>query len=193
MTVLGNRVWAAVIAVASVQSAVLGWMVWERVQLLRHGREITLETAPVDPRSLFRGDYVRLGYEISRVDAALLDDPGVKRGELPRNGVLYVTLKQGEDGKWKPRDISRSLQPSMSASEIVLKARFDRIWAANLVNVRYGIERYYVPEGSGREIEDLGRNAERRISVVVAVDAGGNAAIKRLMLDGKVLREEAPL
>jgi uncharacterized membrane-anchored protein len=75
----------------------------------------------------------------------------------------------------------------------VLKARYDRIWAANLVNVRYGIERYYVPEGSGREIEDLGRNAERRLSVVVSVDAGGNAAIKRLMLDGKVLREEAPL
>ena len=46
MTVLGNRVWPAVIAVAAVQSAVLGWMVWERVQLLRHGREITLETAP---------------------------------------------------------------------------------------------------------------------------------------------------
>jgi uncharacterized membrane-anchored protein len=50
-----------------------------------------------------------------------------------------------------------------------------------------------VPEGSGRAIEDLARDRQRHISVVVAVDGSGNAAIKRLMLDGKVLREEPPL
>jgi hypothetical protein len=79
---------------------------------------------------------VRLAYEISRVDATLLDDPGVKRGELPRAGVLYVTLKQGEGGKWKPVRIDRALRKPTDASEIVLKARHDRIWAGNLANVR---------------------------------------------------------
>ena len=50
-------------------------MVIDRVRLLKTGREITLPIVPVDPRDLFRGEYVRLGYDIGRVPLRLLDGP----------------------------------------------------------------------------------------------------------------------
>ena len=37
-------------------------MVFQRAAILRDGKEVRLEVVPVDPRDLFRGDYVVLGY-----------------------------------------------------------------------------------------------------------------------------------
>ena len=63
-------------------------MVIDRVRLLTSGREITLPIVPVDPRDLFRGEYVRLGYDIGSVPARLLDGPRprAQRGLLRRAG-----------------------------------------------------------------------------------------------------------
>ena len=58
---------ALLLAVAVLQSAVLGWMLWDRISLLRDGQAILLDVEPVDPRDLFRGDYVILSYPISRM------------------------------------------------------------------------------------------------------------------------------
>ena len=50
------------------------------------------------------------------------------------------------------------------------------------------IERYYVPEGEGRDIESA-RN-DGRVSVAARVSTAGQASIRALMLDGKPLYEE---
>lgn len=194
-TVLGPRVWAAVAAVAAAQTAILLFMVWDRVQLLRTGREITLETVPVDPRSLFRGDYVRLGYDIGRVDAKLADEPALQAAQMPReNAIVYVSLKRGADGKWKPSAISR-LRPAApkEADVLVIKGRTEHSWINNAIGVRYGIEKFFVPENSGRELEAMARDRTHPLTVVVAVDGQGNAAIKRIAFEGRVLKEERPL
>ena len=52
-----------------VQCALLILMVADRMQILREGREVTLQTQPVDPRDRLRGDYVVLGYDISQLPA----------------------------------------------------------------------------------------------------------------------------
>ncbi len=61
---------------------------------------IMLQTAPVDPRSIFQGDFVTLSYEISRLSARLFDgDKGQKQGWsgdglIVRAGQpVYVALK----------------------------------------------------------------------------------------------------
>jgi uncharacterized membrane-anchored protein len=51
-------------AAALVQIALLAVMVADRVRILRDGTEVTLQTRPVDPRDILRGDYVVLGYDI---------------------------------------------------------------------------------------------------------------------------------
>jgi uncharacterized membrane-anchored protein len=56
------------------------------------------------------------------------------------------------------------------------------------LNVKYGIERYFVPEGEGREIEKA-RN-QGKVTIVAAVTRAGRAAIKRLLVDGQPVYDE---
>lgn len=39
--------------------------IWQKEDLIRHGRAIYIELAPVDPRSLMQGDYMALSYRMS--------------------------------------------------------------------------------------------------------------------------------
>src|SRR5690606_26923443 len=66
MTANRRTLWLGIALVALLQAGALLWMIWDRASLLANGREIVLDVVPVDPRSLFRGDYVILGYDISR-------------------------------------------------------------------------------------------------------------------------------
>ena len=115
---LKNRIVLTLVIVALAQTAVLAGMVADRVRLLKTGREITLPIVPVDPRDFFRGEYVRLGYDISSVPARLLEGP------LPdANAAFYVTLERKPDGTWVPSKLSRTLAEESSPDRIVLKAR----------------------------------------------------------------------
>jgi uncharacterized membrane-anchored protein len=58
---------AIILGAIILQVVVLAYMAGEREHILRNGKVILLRTAPIDPRDLFRGDYVRLNYEISRI------------------------------------------------------------------------------------------------------------------------------
>jgi uncharacterized membrane-anchored protein len=165
--------------VAFAQTVVLAWMVIDRVRLIKTGREIVLPIVPVDPRDLFRGEFVRLGYDINRVPLSLL------KGTLPKQSqIVYVTLGKQEDGTWRAVGVAGSLSAG-NADQIVLKGRVTAIgWGG----IRYGIESYFVPEGEGRRLEALAR--EKKLAALVAVDGAGNAAIKGLIIDGKLQYEE---
>jgi uncharacterized membrane-anchored protein len=45
--------------------AVVDWGIWQRERLLTEGRVVLLRLAPVDPRSLMQGDYMRLNFEVA--------------------------------------------------------------------------------------------------------------------------------
>lgn len=186
---LRKKVVLALAIVALAQTAVLAGMVVDRVRLLKTGREITLPIVPVDPRDLFKGEYVQLGYDASNVPVRLLEGPAPKRNE-----AFYVVLERKEGGAWQPVKIARTLPSETSPDRIALKARTVWGWPtgtsnANAVSrVRYGIESYYVPQGKGPALETLAR--EKKLAALVAVDSGGNAAIKALVVDGVVQYEE---
>jgi uncharacterized membrane-anchored protein len=183
-----RKLLVSIAIVALAQTAVLAWMVIDRVRLLSSGREITLPIVPVDPRDLFRGEYVRLGYDIGRVPVNLLDGPAPDA-----NDVFYVVIEKQPDGAWKPAKVTRALSQESSPDRAVLKGRAafgPAQWSSPNAaqQVRYGIESYFVPEGQGKRLEDLAR--EKRMAALVAVDRGGNAAIKGLIIDGKLQYEE---
>ena len=176
----------AVVALA--QTAVLAYMVIDRVQLLRTGREITLPVEPVDPRDIFRGEYVRLGYPAARVALTTADGAPIRRNE-----TLYVALEKAGEDNWRPVKVTRTLPRQDDPNRIVLKAR--SLWNAPAVHpvwldatVRYGIESYFVRQGEGPKLEAMSR--DRKLAVLVAVDTAGNAAIKGLIIDGKLQYEE---
>ena len=110
-----RNLWIAVAVVALGQAAVLGWMIWERTSLLSNGREVVLEVIPVDPRSLFRGDYVILGYDISRFTL-----PAGAAPPKPK-ALYYLTLKKKPDGEnWQVVGGANEPPANPQADEVVI-------------------------------------------------------------------------
>jgi uncharacterized membrane-anchored protein len=175
----------ALALVAALQLGVLGWMVADRVRLLKTGREIVLPIVPVDPRDLFKGDYVRLGYPVSTLPAATLGDIKFKQ-----DAVVYVTIEPQGDGDWKVAAVGTRYPTSVGATQAVLRGRIDAFGFNPNVSqrARYGLERYYVPEGKGLALEKLAR--EKKLAAIVAVDSAGNAAIKGLSSNGQKIYDE---
>jgi uncharacterized membrane-anchored protein len=186
---LRNRAALALVVVALAQTGVLAGMVIDRTRLLKSGREITLPIVPVDPRDLFRGEYVRLGYDAGNVPMRLLEGP-----PPAHNDPFYVVLEKKEGGAWQPVKMSRAMPPQeTSPDRIVLKARSQWGWPAvagpnATMRVRYGIESYFVPQGQGPRLEGLAR--DKKLAALIAVDRGGNAAIKGIVIDGQLQYEE---
>lgn len=183
--------WVLVLAVAAAQSAVLAWMVWQRVTLLRTGREVVVDVVPVDPRSLFRGDYVRFNYDFSRIGSEIAADTPLSAGK-----PVYVLIGKVEGDKWRPLKAAPRPIETTDPAQVVLKGLVQPGWNGQReirapFTVRYGIESYFVPEGEGRQLETMVR--EKRISVVVAVGADGTAAIKGILADGKPVHIEKAL
>lgn len=190
MTAERRNVWVAIAAVALGQAAVLGWMIWDRVALLAQGREVVLEVVPVDPRSLFRGDYVNLGYDISRFKLP----PGTKPPE--RNAPFYITLRKGPGDNWQGVAGSVEAPAQAQPDDVVIKARVDYVGRPpsdnpsepTVLGLQYGIESFFVPEGTGRELEQM--VGEKKLSALIAIDSAGNAAIKGLISEGKRVYDE---
>lgn len=159
--------------------AIVGMKQWT----LSTGTPVLLETRPVDPRSLFRGDYVVLNYAIGTLDAGLAGMPL----EVRKGDAVFVTLRQ--DGEfWKAASVHAE-RPDAVPGTVVIKgeARSAAGRGARL-DLQYGIEEYFVPEGEGRAIEQP--RQEGNVSILVAVDRFGKAGIKAVLIDGVVRYEE---
>lgn len=181
------------VLVAALQIGFLAWTISGRAAVLRNGTEVSLSIAPVDPRDLLRGDYVRLAYDISRIPGSFFAGQ-VSADEGYRQRTVFVRLRKGPDGIWEA--VSASLDtPSATppaAGEVDIRGIATSRWSDTEydVTVRYGLERYYVPEGEGRALET---NPELRSFVMlVAVAADGTAQIKALY-DGDTLIYEEPI
>ncbi|WP_440948232.1 GDYXXLXY domain-containing protein [Methanosarcina sp. T3] len=159
---------------------------------LRTGTEILLKTEPVDPRDLFRGDYVTLNYEISTLD---LDRVPAEDPYFNYNDRIYLALAL-EEGYGVPKKIYRNPPDD----ELYIRGTVKQLiydWEENEdeliteeprikeLRVEYGIESYFVPEGRGMEIERQQWSGEEGVDVKVVVDKYGNAVIKSLLIDGQ--------
>ena len=158
------------------QLAVLGWMISARAQLLRTGQEIVLDVTPVDPRDLFRGDYVSLGYPAQRIPAALF-------AAAPAQGAtVYAVLAKTEAGVWQPVRVVMERPRQLAASEVAIKSKVGWSGAKTPTNVDFGIGSYFIPENEGRSIEK--QVADHKVQVRVSVGRDGTAAIKALLING---------
>jgi uncharacterized membrane-anchored protein len=179
---------------AAAQIGFLSWMIESRASILRNGREVLLKVEPVDPRDLLRGDYVRLGYGIGTIPAALignLEEVSAGRRALD----LHVRLQRQEDGYWGAVAASfhRPVETPLADDEVDIRGTVQPGGlTGNPENIRveYGIERFYLPEGEGRAIERDMR--VRPFSILLAISSSGTAQIKALM-DGQTKLFEEPL
>ena len=68
------------------------------------GTSVLLRTEPVDPRDIFRGDYVQLSYGITNLD---IDQLGALE-DFRRNDRVYVLLEREADGTYRPAVLRKS-------------------------------------------------------------------------------------
>ena len=176
-----------ILIVVALQTIALVWMIVDRQQMLNASQVVTLKIVPVDPRDIFRGDYVILNYEISRLDVKLLNG----EDKFSSGDTAYVALRK-EAALWKA--VSISIKPQASSPDVaVIKAtvRFmdePSETSPVFVNLDYGIESYFVPQGTGHAIEDEARKGE--LSADIAIDGDHRAAIKALRRNGEVFYVE---
>ena len=141
--------------------------------LLNTGTEIRLQTRPVGPWDVLRGQFVDLGYEIDDVS-----DFQRFRWLGDRGDTLYVVLAEGDDGFWTAVDASRERESETSRPDgtVVIRAE---VVANNtgIVRVEYNnIRRFYVPDGT--------EDPETDPVAVVVVHGDREARLKRLEVDG---------
>lgn len=128
------------------------------------GREVLLKTVPIDPRDLLRGDYVVLSYEISMPQS-------LKTDNLESDSTIYVVLKVDDNNIATVDYVSKE----MPHNEFFIKGKVRNKWRAR---VEYGIESYFVKEGTGRKIE---RELVKGAFAKVIIDKNGKAKIKGLV------------
>jgi len=138
---------------------------------------VLLETRPVDPRDLLRGDYVILNYKISTIPLNLFE-PRLRAAPPPGKMVHAVLERRGQFHE----AVSASLEfPKASPGQVVIRGTAAHGWQSDAVRIAYGLERYYVREGTG--------NPSGKLTVEAAIAKSGQASIKQVFLDGKPYRE----
>jgi uncharacterized membrane-anchored protein len=145
------------------QLGVIGYQTARSETLLATGASIKLELAPVDPRSLLQGDYAMLNYDISTPPSSVIQplEHGMSRGKVK------VVLTPGRQGVYIADRLYRDGE-KLADHEVILNGQWDGS------RIQYGIENYFIAEGTGREVEQNARYAYIRVS------RSGDALLERL-------------
>jgi len=155
------------------QLLVLTGMVGLSAMPLWTGEEIKVKTIPVDPRSMFRGNYARLSYDISEV--------GIEHANKKlRNGdVVYVSLYQAESGLYEFSKASLTKpQQGVFLRGRIQTHRYDSNQKA--YDVKYGIEAFFAPKKKALALENDLRDGG---IAVLMVSSSGKARLKDVIGD----------
>lgn len=115
------------------------WSVFKKEQTLKDGQLVLLHLAPVDPRSLMQGDYMRLNYEINSSSSDFIDEQTATRG--------YAILQTDNNQVGQLIRLQNTLTP-LNDNEIAIKYK--------IVNSRIflGAESFFFEEGQDTLYQD---------------------------------------
>jgi len=116
--------------------ALLGYFNYSLVQkeaLLAEGKLVLLHLAPVDPRSLMQGDYMRLSYEIAS---------DVQTDSISKRGYCIVTL----DSVGVAHRVR--LQPALTP---LSEGEYPIVYTTNGWTLNIGAESYFFQEGQSEK------------------------------------------
>ena len=156
------------------QAAALGWIVFERENVLQKGQVVYLRTAPVDPRDIFRGDYVTLRYDINNIPVALATAAFPEK-ENQKDMRVYASLAVDAQGM----ATVTALHTKPPAEGLYLRGYTSNDWrlrgSDTELAVRFGIEKMFVAQGAGKLIEtQQGARNDWQTPMEVAVAVGKN-------------------
>ena len=155
------------------QVAVVATMAVSSQWVLTGGDRVVLDTMPVDPRDMFRGDYMVLRYAIGVINRE--EVPWYAADPYPGQAIWVVLEMRGD------YDAAVAVEPEpVPRPQVAIRGE---VMSVNepIVEVTYGIEEYFVPEGAGSQIR-----SSDRVDVVAAVSEDGHAVIDYLVVNGEV-------
>ncbi|MGR3765989.1 GDYXXLXY domain-containing protein [Rossellomorea sp. NS-SX7] len=158
-----------ILLIIFLQGGWIGYSVYSNETLLQNGETILLELQPVDPRSLLQGDYVQLNYTISQLERTSIDDTGPITIVLRKNaqGIHeYTGVYSMRDGDW-------NTPYEKKPGDVLLNGKVTGSWD-HTAQATYGIEHFFIPEGTGLDVEGKVKTA------VVKVSDKGNGILVRL-------------
>jgi uncharacterized membrane-anchored protein len=122
------------------------------------GKEIRVKTIPVDPTDLFYGDYVTLNYEMNQ------PKPNLWKGSKPvQNGEAVYVVLQPELEIYHATAVYPD-KPSLHGNEVLIRGRM--VYSGDdFMRIDYGLERYYLPEGTGADLEKKRGNLIVRVKI----------------------------
>jgi uncharacterized membrane-anchored protein len=143
----------------------VGWYMAESGAMGAPIATIKVKPEPYDPRDLLSGQYFNINYEFSRTTGRW--NAEMKRTEprewagkivctntkqkpcrnpygLKQDGDVWVTLEKGQDGFYHPITASFHKPERTTANTVAIRGS----GTTNASNILYGIERYFVPEGT---------------------------------------------
>ncbi|SFI83806.1 GDYXXLXY domain-containing protein [Myroides guanonis] len=133
-----------------------GMTVFNKETILKEGELVLLELAPVDPRSLMQGDYMKLSYKI--VQSSYIDDITANNDTVRVSSVLdpnsensiskrgYLVIQLDENGVGKGVRFFSKNEP-LKEGELLVKY-FKPDWRLNI-----GAESYFFQEGDREKFE----------------------------------------
>jgi len=186
---MGNRkiLIPVFIAMVLLQLLVPFQMVFNSEGVIAEGVEYKLKTRPYDPKDPFRGNYVRLNFEISRYTA--VDTTGWKKGKQ-----VYVILRKDADGfgeighvmKVNPGDFADYLKATLS--------NFYQTRKGTQLVLNFPFERFYMQEEKAPVAERIfnasARDSTKQTYAIVSVNKG-EAILRDVQIDGASLSELA--
>ena len=181
-------------------------------------QEVALKLKPVDPRDLFRGDYLILNYDINTIETNSYNNSQT----FSRGDTVYIglNLSPASNGSKAPNAYfayngiydskpelnsnqgfygpDQSFNPAIFIKGTVESAKlYDRnanydteyngkypsyYYQKDVYTINYGIEQYFIPEGSGNQSELNSANA----SGIVKINRNtGEARVDRVEIDGQ--------
>ena len=166
--------WKIYAAVVIIQIIILLSIPLQRVYLISEGRQIDLPIEPVDPFDPFGGYYVQLQYgKLSYPGSNMISD------KYQHGNTVYAVLEEINGNLWQVSEfVTLEQLDAVKGKEVILKGKTNR------GRVEYNIERYYIDEKTGIELEKklIGASDKRaRISVV----SDGRALIRAVIVDGQ--------
>ena len=107
----------------------------EKEKILNEGKLVLLQLAPVDPRSLMQGDYMRLRYDISR---------NINSDSIPKRG--YCIVKLDDKGIGSKIRLQKNIAPLNEGEYAIVYTQSD--WRINI-----GAESFFFEEGQAKKYE----------------------------------------
>ncbi|SFV87981.1 Bll0405 protein [hydrothermal vent metagenome] len=130
---------------------------------LYFGTEIKVATKPIDPRSLFRGNYVRLDYDLSPIKT---------NKKFQKGDKIFITLKK-QNTLFVSDKVSKS-----SPQGLHIQCRVSRVSTPEVYFKCANISAFFTTKAKALKLE---KELSKSAIAVIMVDDSGKMALKNII------------